>query len=156
MPELKESARSLLKGSPIFLDLAKAEIIGAQFRETAAYRNWELHAFSIMANHFHIIVTADEEVHSTSILGDFKSYASRALNRQWGKPLNGTWWTESGSRRLLPDEKALENAINYVLYRQPNPLLVWSNELGVLVPRAVTAQGAHAPRSAERKGEGLS
>jgi len=156
MPGLKESARSLLKGSPIFLDLAKAEIIAPQFRETAAYRQWEMHAFSIMTNHFHIIVTAGEEVHSTSILGDFKSYASRALNRRWGKPLNGTWWTESGSRRPLPNEKALHEAIDYVLYRQPNPLVIWSNQLGVLVPKAVTAQGAYAPRSVrEGRGEGL-
>ena len=67
-----------------------------------------MHGFSIMTNHFHIVVTAGDEVPSPSILGDFKSYASRVLNRRYGKSVNGTWWTESGSRRPLPDEKALE------------------------------------------------
>jgi REP element-mobilizing transposase RayT len=135
MPDLRESARSLPKGSPIFLDFGKAQVIATQFQETAAYRQWELHALSIMMNHFHIVVTAGEEVPSTSILRDFTSYASRVLNRRYGKPVNGTWWTESGSCRPLPNEKALEEATDYVLYRQPNPLLVWSNQLGKLVPR---------------------
>jgi REP element-mobilizing transposase RayT len=134
MPELRESARKLLKAPSIFLDLAKAKVISAQFQETATYREWDMHGFSIMVNHFHVVVTASEEVPSTKILGDFKSYASRALNGRWGKPANGTWWTESGSRRPLPNEKALEDAIDYVLYRQPNPLVVWSKQLGILVP----------------------
>ena len=147
MPELRESARKLVKAPPFFLDLAKAKVICAQFQETATYRQWDMHGFSIMANHFHIIVTASEEFPSTSILGDFKSYASRALNRRWGKPPNGTWWTESGSHRPLPNEKALEDAIEYVLYRQRNPLVVWSKQLGMLIPGNEEAQGANAPRS---------
>ena len=88
-----------------------------------------------MNNHFHIVVTAGEEIQSTDILGDFKSYASRVLNRRYGKPESGTWWTESGSRRPLPNEKALEEAVDYVLYRQPNPLVVWSSEMGLLIPK---------------------
>jgi REP element-mobilizing transposase RayT len=134
MPELRKSAQKLLKAPPIFLDLAKAQVISAQFQETATYREWDVHALSVMTNHFHIVVTAGEEVRSTKILGDFKSYASRSLNHRWEKPASGTWWTESGSRRPLPNEKALEDAINYVLYRQPNPLVVWSKQLGFLVP----------------------
>jgi len=135
MPQLRESARKLLKASPIYLDGAKAEIIIAQFQETAKYRTWELHAIAIMNNHFHIVVTADEEIQSTDILGDFKSYASRVLNRRYGKPASGTWWTESGSRRPLPHQKALEEAVDYVLYRQPNPLVVWSSQMGLLIPK---------------------
>jgi len=120
---LRESARKLLKASPIYLDGAKAEIIIAQFQETAKYRTWEMHALAIMNNHFHIVVTADEEIQSADILGDFKSYASRILNRRYGKPASGTWWTESGSRRPLPHQKALEEAVDYVQYR--NPIRSW-------------------------------
>jgi len=92
MPNLRESARGLLKCSPILLDLAKAELIGPQFQETATYRNWEMHAFSIMTNHFHIVVSAGDEVASASMLRDFKSYASQVLNRQYGKTVSETWW----------------------------------------------------------------
>jgi len=129
-PELRESARRLLKGPPILLELPQAEVVSLQFQETPGYRHWELHAFAIMKNHFHVVVSANEEVHSTTILSDLKSYSSRALNRRWGRPPDGTWWTESGSRRPLRGEAALEQAINYVLYRQPDPLVVWARGSG--------------------------
>jgi REP element-mobilizing transposase RayT len=135
MPDLKEAARQSLKGSPIYLTREQAEVIAEQFRETAAYRGWQIHALAVMANHFHVVIVAPDDVHSTAILRDLKSYAARALNQRWGKPVSATWWTESGSRRALADEQAVEYASNYVLHRQPNPLVVWP------------AQGADAPRS---------
>ena len=67
------------------------------------------------------------------ILADFKAYASRVLNRRYGKPPSETWWTEKGSKRKLRDERALADAINYVLYKQPHPLVVWCPELGRIV-----------------------
>src|SRR5262249_12935366 len=115
---------------PIFLDVAKAEILLAQFLETATYRGWTLRAVSIMVNHFHIVVQVHDDPHPQKILGDFKAYGSRSLNRRYGKPLSETWWTTDGSKRKLRDELALANAIHYVLYKQPNPLLVWSSERG--------------------------
>jgi hypothetical protein len=55
-------------------------------------------------------VTGDPD--PEKIEGDFKCYGSRALNRRWGKPVNGTWWTGgSGSKRKLPDERALRAAL---------------------------------------------
>jgi hypothetical protein len=42
----------------------------------------------------------------------------------FGRPLSDTWWSESGSRRKLPDERALLAAIAYVC-DQEHPLLVW-------------------------------
>jgi hypothetical protein len=36
MPELRESAQHLLKGSPIRFNLEQAGVVAAQFRETAA------------------------------------------------------------------------------------------------------------------------
>jgi REP element-mobilizing transposase RayT len=135
MPKLRESAQHLLKGSPIRFNVEQAEVVAAQFRETAAWRGWDLHALAVMANHFHVVISASDEVHSSAILRDLKSYAARALNHRWGKPEGGTWWTESGSRRPKDSEQALEAAIRYVLYGQPNALVVWPT------------QGADAPRS---------
>ena len=48
---------------------------------------------------------------------------------------------------LTHTDPPLEDAIEYVLYRQRNPLVVWSKELGMLVPGNEEAQGANAPRS---------
>jgi REP element-mobilizing transposase RayT len=134
LPGLCHSAQEKLKGSPIFLDLEKAVALLEQFQETASYRHWTLRAVAIMASHFHIVVGVSDDPEPRKILADFKAYGSRVLNRRFGKPPSETWWTEKGSKRKLPDQQALSAAINYVLYKQPNPLVVWSSELGRIVP----------------------
>ena len=133
IPGLQRSALEKMKGPPIFFDLEKAELLLAQFQETATYRGWTLRAVAIMVNHFHIVVQVADDPEPRKILTDFKAYGSRVLNRRYGKPASETWWTENGSKRKLRDDRALENGINYVLYKQWNPLVVWSPELGRLV-----------------------
>jgi REP element-mobilizing transposase RayT len=125
IPGLRRSARQRLRCPPILLTPEQARVVLEQFRATARYRNWLLHAAAVMANHFHLVVSAAEEVHSTALLRDFKSYAARALNRAWPRPASGTWWTESGSRRPLPSEEAVEAAIRYVR-DQVGVLALWS------------------------------
>jgi hypothetical protein len=65
------------------------------------------------------------------VLGDFKSWGTRALSKHFGEPASKTWWTERGSKRKLPNETALAAAIHYVLFEQPNPLVTWSPENGL-------------------------
>lgn len=126
IPGLHEKSRALMKGNPVFLSVEQADVVLTQFQETAAHRGWKLHAGSAMANHFHLVVTAPAEVLTDEILRDFKSYASRALNKRCSKPSSGTWWTASGSRRRLPDSHAVVAAIRYVL-EQYRPLARWLN-----------------------------
>ena len=121
---LHRASERLLKCQPIWLTLAQAEAVAPQFRETAAHRRWGLHALAIMANHFHVVVTSPAATPSAHVLRDFKSYASRTLSVTWGKPASGTWWTESGSRRALPHDRAVEAAVRYVR-NQYQPLVVW-------------------------------
>jgi REP element-mobilizing transposase RayT len=127
MPELTQAARCQLKGPPIYLETEQATVLLGQFRETAAYRGWKLLAVAIMANHMHVVVGVPGDPDPSDILGDFKSYGSRALNRKWGKPQSGTWWTESGSKRVLCDEAAIREVIKYVR-EQFRPLLIWAAE----------------------------
>lgn len=133
IPGIYSSATGLLKCPPIFLTLAQAEILLVQFQETSEYRERTLHAISIMQNHWHMVVTVPGDPEPDRILTDFKAYGSRALNREYGKPPSRTWWTMRGSKRKLASETALANAINYALYKQPNPLVVWSLEHGRIV-----------------------
>jgi REP element-mobilizing transposase RayT len=133
IPGLQRSALEHMKGEPIYLDIEKAQTILSQFQETAGYRGWTLRAVAIMLNHYHIVVQVPLDPDPKKILADFKAYATRALNRRYAVPPAGTWWTARGSKRKLPDERALAGAIHYVLYKQPNPLVVWSSELGRLV-----------------------
>jgi REP element-mobilizing transposase RayT len=133
IPGLHRAAIDAMTGPPIYLDLAQAEALLSQFQETARFRGWTLLAVAIMANHVHLVVEVPGDPDPRRVLADFKAYGSRQLNRQWGALPSGTWWTEKGSKRKLPDERAVADAIAYVLYKQPHPLVVWSPDLGRLI-----------------------
>ena len=82
-------------------------------------------AAGIMANHCHLVVAVPGDPEPSKLLQDFKSYGSRALNRQWGTPASETWWTASGSKRKLPGEQSILGAIKYVV-EQEYPLVLWT------------------------------
>jgi REP element-mobilizing transposase RayT len=128
---LKKKSRELMKGPPIYLERPHAEVLLKQLLETAQIRGWHIYAVAIMSNHFHIVVGVKGDPKPGKILGDFKSWGTRALSRKFGEPPSETWWTERGSKRKLVDEAALNGAIHYVLYQQPKPLLTWSPETGL-------------------------
>jgi REP element-mobilizing transposase RayT len=124
MPSLERSARAALKGTPVYLETGQAQVLIKQFRETATYRTWQLLAAAVMANHVHLVVGVVGDSEPSVLLASFKSYGSRTLSRLWGKPSSGTWWTESGSKRKLPNLDAVHAAIHYV-ERQACSLAVW-------------------------------
>jgi len=131
IPGFEQAARERMKGPPVHLEASHAEILLTQFRETAGHRGWEIRAVAITFNHFHIVVGVPDDPEPSKILGDFKSWATRALSKYFGAPPSKIWWTERGSKRKLPTENALAAAIHYVLYDQPGPLLTWSPETGL-------------------------
>jgi REP element-mobilizing transposase RayT len=133
VPGLRRAAAEQMHGRPVLLDLAKADLLLSQFQETAAHRRWAILGLAIMVNHFHMIVQVSGDPDPRRVLADFKAYGSRALNQRFGKPESETCWTTNGSKRKLVTEAALQAAIHYVLYKQPNPLVVWSAESGRLV-----------------------
>ena len=124
---LRNYSINQMKGEPIYLSYEKAEVMFDQFQETTEYCQWQLCAIGIIRNHVHIVVGVPGDPDPSAILGTFKSYSSRTLNKRWTKPLNGTWWTKSGSKRRLPNEHAVRAAIRYV-EQQANPLIVWIAE----------------------------
>jgi REP element-mobilizing transposase RayT len=131
VPGLEQASRALMKGPPIHLTTAYAEVLLGQFQETACHRGWELRAIAIMFNHFHIVVGVLGDPKPAKILGDFKSWGTRTLSQRFGEPASETWWTERGSRRKLANATALAAANHYVLYEQPDPLVTWSPETGL-------------------------
>jgi REP element-mobilizing transposase RayT len=133
IPGLHRSAAELMKGPSVYLDRQKAKALLAQFQETASCRSWALEAVAVMTNHFHLVIQVADDSPPKKILSDFKAYGSRRLNELYGKPPSKTWWTTNGSKRKLSDAAAVENAVNYVLYKQPSPLVVWSSERGRIV-----------------------
>jgi REP element-mobilizing transposase RayT len=117
-------SKEIMKGAPVCLTAEHAPVLLKQFQETAAYRRWQLVTVAVLANHVHLIVGVPGDPDPADLLRDFKSYGSRSLNRRWGTPANGSWWSESGSRRRLKSEEHLQAAIQYVL-QQEIPLLIW-------------------------------
>jgi REP element-mobilizing transposase RayT len=131
IPGLRRFSEQSLKCPPIFLTRSHAELLLPQFRETTTHRGWTLYAVAILTNHIHIVVGVIGDPDPSDLLGDFKSYGSRPLNRRWKKPASGTWWTAGGSKRKAIDDSSVWGAIVYVR-DQENPLLVWLNDGAIL------------------------
>ncbi len=112
VPWMREHSRGLLVSEPVRLALAHAEAVCEQVEETTAHRTWELLACGVMANHVHLVVGVNGDPDPDVLLRDFKSYASRRLNRQFGR--RDRWWTEGGSARKLRDDDATRRGVNYV------------------------------------------
>jgi REP element-mobilizing transposase RayT len=121
------------------LNLAQANALLEQLKETTRYRNWLLVCVAIMHTHLHVIVGVPDDPDPEKILGDIKAYGARRLNREWSKPDSDTWWTTGGSKRKLPDKFSIETAVNYVR-NQPNPLLIWTREEGLVALKERTGE----------------
>lgn len=124
VPGLERMALEKLTGPPVLLAMDHAASLLEQFLETARFRGWRLESAAVMRNHVHLVLGVPGDPEPDTLLRDFKSYGSRRLNRAFARPQGGTWWTESGSRRKLPDENAVRAAIGYVR-DQSHPLIVW-------------------------------
>jgi REP element-mobilizing transposase RayT len=120
MPRLKSWVREHMTGSPVTLEGPDAEVLIAQYQETARIRKWSLEAASVMYNHTHVLVGVPGDPDPDSILETLKSWATRALKKRRPLPSNGTFWTARGSKRKLPDEAAVCAGVVYVVKKQPN------------------------------------
>lgn len=127
IPTLEATARQKMKGAAVRLTQPQAAVLSQQFQETASFRNWRLLAMAIMCNHVHVVLAANESIGGAELLKDLKSYGSRKLSERFGRPQGGTWWTSSGSKRHLPDQRAIDSAIEYVMNQQ-YPLFVWRSD----------------------------
>jgi REP element-mobilizing transposase RayT len=121
---LARSASRLLKGAPVRLTNEQAAVTLRAIRSQASFREWELRACAVMANHVHAVLGVGDVEEPSRALSAFKAYASRDLNHACGRPASGTWWTQSGSTRRLRSEPNVLAAVRYVR-DQPCPLAVW-------------------------------
>jgi len=145
IPPLHEFARKAMRGEPVLLTTAQALLLLTQFQETAEFRQWVLQAVAIMANHFHVVVSVPGDPDPAFLLQSFKQNASRILNLHYPRPQSGTWWTASGSKRKLPDDKALSSGILY-LEGQWKPLLIWTATKGLIVGERGTLAASNGER----------
>jgi REP element-mobilizing transposase RayT len=126
MPWLQTHARASCQGEIIRLDYSHADILLRQFQETCGHRKWRMLATAIMRTHVHVVLGVPGDPRPETLLQDLKSYGSRALSKEFGKPGAPRWWTEGGSRRKLSTHLDVIAAVRYVL-EQSAPLLIWTD-----------------------------
>lgn len=121
MPALTRYAQSIMPADAVLLTLPQAEAVFAQMNETATYRTWTIDALAILPTHIHVVFRVPGDPDQSSLLRDWKSYASRALNRIDRRK---DWWADRGSMRPIKNHRRWLAAVRYVR-DQENPLIVW-------------------------------
>src|SRR5947208_16332563 len=91
IPSLYRHAHSIMKQPEVRLTAAQAQAVIGQFRETATHCGWVLHAAAVMGNHVHLVVEAADDVPAGKLLTDFKAYATRRLDREFGDGKKQRW-----------------------------------------------------------------
>jgi REP element-mobilizing transposase RayT len=124
---LEMYVRDRMLDDPFHLSEQQANTLISQFQETSRIRKYELCTASIMYNHMHLLigVPGDPDPHRLREL--FKSWATRALLKQWKLPKSGEFWTAKGSVRKKEGD-AIPTAAIYVARKQPNPLATYIGE----------------------------
>ncbi|MBU0719528.1 MAG: transposase [Planctomycetes bacterium] len=112
-PGLRADAERKIKGSAVQLTGEQARVCVEAFGEVCGRYGLTIHAGAVMANHVHLVVSSSES-EGARLLNLFKGVSSRRLGQTFGRQPSGSWWTTGGSRRLLPNERAFDNAVNYV------------------------------------------
>jgi hypothetical protein len=70
-------------------------------------------------------VVVEAEVRPEKLMNDFKSYASRGLNRLAADGSDRKRWARHGSTRWLWKDQEVREAIRYVVEEQGEPMAVF-------------------------------
>lgn len=116
----KEYERRLRKQSPVALNKLQRSAIESGIRETCTIRRWVLWGFNIRTNHVHTVVTANCK--PDRVLNALKANATRSMREKGYWKSDRSPWVYRGSKKYLWTEKALSDAIAYVIFDQGEPL----------------------------------
>ena len=77
-PRRASAERQRMNQAPYWLDRDSRAAVLEALREVCLHRCWSLLAAHVRTNHVHVV---EAEVQPEKVMNDFKSYASRSLNR---------------------------------------------------------------------------
>ena len=80
--------------------------------------NFKLHAFVIMPNHIHLLITPFEKGDISKIMHNFKSHTSQVINEVLDR--NKRLWQEGFYEHAIRDEFDFKRKVNYI---HKNPLM---------------------------------
>ena len=113
----------LMDQQPYDLDRDRRSAVLGSLQEVCAHRGWTLLAAHIRTNHVHAIV--EGEATPERMMNDFKSYASRCLNRLNPEEGDRKRWARHGSTRWLWKREQISAALHYVVDEQGEPMAVF-------------------------------
>jgi REP element-mobilizing transposase RayT len=87
---------------PYVLDQVRRDVVLAAIHRHCALRGWNLLAAHVRSNHVHVIV--ESEARPERIMNEFKSYASRELNRLGPDCPGRKRWARHEARWLWKDD----------------------------------------------------
>ena len=102
--------------SPYHLDQIRRDAVLEAIQEVCAHRGWSLLAAHVRSNHVHTVVEA--EVPPERVMSDFKTYASRRLNRMGLDEPKRKRWARHGSTPWLWKPQHISAATQYVVAEQ--------------------------------------
>jgi REP element-mobilizing transposase RayT len=111
---------------PYWLDRDSRAAVLAALRGHCAHRGWTLLAAHVRTNHVHAVVEAG--VRPERLMNEFKSYASRELNRLDRDGPDRKRWARHGSTRWLWNDQDVQKAIQYVIEEQGEPMALFVAE----------------------------
>lgn len=120
---LHQKQQKRMNHPPYLMNHARAVIVMNAFKETSLYRQWILLAAHVRSTHVHAVVQAS--TNPEKVMNDFKSYASRALNRAGYEHNKRKRWARHGSTKYIWNVESLERVIHYVLHEQGDPMVVY-------------------------------
>lgn len=125
-PVRQESARRRMTEPALTLDTAQRCVVEDTIADHCRLRGWHLHIVNARTQHVHVVVSAPGRKPET-VMDQFKAWCTKRLkeHEQLRQPeetsTRQSWWTQGGSKRVIPDEDGLEAAILYVRDAQGEP-----------------------------------
>ncbi|HLD84872.1 MAG TPA: transposase [Coxiellaceae bacterium] len=96
---------------PYCLNDDDRKIVLREIIDTCGYYDWELFAAHARTNHVHLVLSANDK--PENVMGKLKAYASRALNKKYGKKRK--YWTHHGSTRYIWTSTFLFPVMRYII-----------------------------------------
>ena len=125
-PQRASSERQRMAQPPYWLDREGRAAVLAAVRGHCVQRGWSLLAAHVRTNHVHVIVDADAR--PEKVMNEFKSYASRALNRLDRDGPDRKRWARHGSTKWLWKDEDVQQALKYVVDDQGEPMALFIAE----------------------------
>ena len=119
------SERKIMDQAPYILDQIRRDVVLQSIKEVCVHRGWSLLAAHVRSTHVHAVVEA--EVPPERVMIDFKSYASRHLNRKRLDKPDRKRWARHGSTRWLWKPQHLSAALEYVLHEQGDAMSLFES-----------------------------